>query len=76
MTTTDPHIGQRVILASLMAPEHHPGTIVSVNGSMYSAIRTVTVKLDRQAEFVNMVVYCNSKPVVIESSYWQACWPE
>ena len=69
-----PHNGQRVTLVSLLLPGHHPGQISDARD--YEIFGTVTVVLDRQETPVGGVLYFDREQDVINSSRWQACWPE
>lgn len=66
-----PFVGQRVLLEHLLHKGKHPGTISDID-----ILGHCRVKLDKQEKPVCSVLYYSSRPVVINSSLWQFCYPE
>ena len=64
-------IGEKVILRSLMYDRDFFGEIIAI--SDYDEL--CSVKLDSQDNPVDFVLYYEEKPIEIESSLWQFCYP-
>ena len=68
---TEPKVGQRIILNTLLRDGDFPGEIVEVG-----VADVCVVKLDCQESLVYYVLYFEEAPEVVHSSLWQCCFPE
>jgi hypothetical protein len=65
-------VGEEVILNTLMRKGDFPGKI-----SHLSLIqKCCSVKLDCQEKIVTDVLYFEKEPKVVNSSFWQICYPK
>ena len=68
---TEPKIGQRVILNTLLRDGDFPGEIIG-----FGVTGLCVVKLDCQENPVHSVLYFEEAPEVVHSSLWQCCFPD
>lgn len=66
-----PHIGQEIILNTLLRKGDFPGIIIQINPLTDLCV----VKLDCQEEPVQSVLYYDKRPEVVNSTLWQICYP-
>jgi len=63
--------GDRVVLNTLLREGEFPGEIVALESH-----GLCVVKLDCQETLVRNVVYYECPPEIVQSSFWQICYPK
>lgn len=69
-----PHIGQRVVLNTLLSAGDFSGTIMAIGPSL-GGRDLCTVKLDDQDQPVQSVLYYSAPPELVDTVFWQVCYP-
>ncbi len=67
---SESYVGQRVLLEHLLFDGKYVGTIKDID-----VLGHCLVKLDKQEKPVCSVLYYSSRPIVVNSSLWQFCYP-
>lgn len=68
----NPYIGQKVILNTLRRPGDFPGEITTV----MPLWGVCTVKLECQDNPVQFVLFYRTRPLEVDGSCWNICYPD